>query len=43
MEKKFGPLSAEMRSRIESANARQLVEWSERILTAESTGQIFGD
>ena len=43
VEKKFGLLSAERRSRIESASARQLVEWSERLLTAENPGQIFDD
>ncbi|MBK1720558.1 hypothetical protein [Thiocystis violacea] len=39
---KFGPDSAEIyRSRIESAEPKQLEEWSERILTAETPETIF--
>lgn len=40
-EKKFGPMSAELQVRIESASSRQLLLWTDRILTAESLDQLF--
>jgi len=38
---KFGPPSQEMRKRIEEADADTLLDWSGRILTAESVDDIF--
>ena len=42
-EKKFGAVPTHLRDRIESASSRQLLEWSERILTAERIDQVFVD
>ena len=43
LEKKYGPVSVTIRERIESANAQQLYEWSERILTAKQLADVFTD
>ncbi len=40
-EKKFGSVPGETRERIESGSAEQLLEWSDRILTADRLGDIF--
>lgn len=40
---KFGPLDSEVEERVRSADADRLLEWSERILTAESLQDIFGE
>jgi predicted transposase YdaD len=40
---KFGPLDPEIEERVHSANADRLLEWSERILTAESLHDVFRD
>ena len=38
---KFGSPSKEVRARIEAADADTLLDWSARILTAESVDDIF--
>jgi len=39
--RKFGPLSAEHRRRLEEATPEQLLEWGERILFADTLEEIF--
>jgi hypothetical protein len=41
LERKFGPLDAAVRSRIEQADSEQLLEWAERVLTAERLEDVF--
>jgi flagellar biosynthesis/type III secretory pathway protein FliH len=43
LELKFGPLDEETRNRVLSADPERLLEWGERILTAPSLPDIFGD
>jgi len=38
---KFGPLPPEIEERVRSADADRLLEWSERVLTAERLQDIF--
>jgi flagellar biosynthesis/type III secretory pathway protein FliH len=40
---KFGPLAPEIEERVRSADADRLLEWSERILTAERVQDLFRD
>jgi uncharacterized protein DUF4351 len=40
---KFGPLSPELERRVQSGDVDRLLEWSERILTAESIQDVFRD
>ena len=40
---KFGPLSAEVEERVSSTDADRLLEWSDRVLTAERLQDVFGD
>lgn len=40
---KFGPLTPEVEERVRSADADRLLEWSERVLTAERLEDVFGD
>ena len=40
---KFGPLEPEIEERVRSADADRLLEWSERILTAESLQDVLRD
>ncbi len=40
---KFGPLDSETEERVHAAGADRLLEWGERVLTAESLQEIFGD
>ena len=40
---KFGPLDPEIEERVRSADADRLLEWGERVLTAESLHDIFRD
>jgi predicted transposase YdaD len=40
---KFGPLAPEIEARVHSADADRLLEWSDRILTAESLEDVFRD
>ena len=43
LERKFGALKSGIRQRIESAEADQLLEWGERLLTARSLAEVFGE
>jgi hypothetical protein len=38
---KFGPLESEIEDRVGAADADRLLEWGERVLTAESLQDIF--
>ena len=40
---KFGPLGSEIEDRVRAADADRLLEWGERVLTAESLQDIFKD
>ncbi|MDN5872553.1 MAG: hypothetical protein L0H73_17825 [Nitrococcus sp.] len=40
LERKFGALTESQRRRIETANAETLLNWSERILVAQSTEEV---
>ena len=40
---KFGPLDPALEERVHSADADRLLEWGERVLTAERPQDIFGD
>jgi predicted transposase/invertase (TIGR01784 family) len=40
---KFGPLSPEEEKRVRSTDADRLLEWSDRVLTAERLQDVFGD
>jgi predicted transposase/invertase (TIGR01784 family) len=40
---KFGPLEPEIEERVRSADADRLLQWGERVLTAESLQDIFRD
>ncbi|HYO13389.1 MAG TPA: Rpn family recombination-promoting nuclease/putative transposase [Thermoanaerobaculia bacterium] len=43
LRRKFGPLEPEVEDRVLSADADRLLEWSQRILTAESLRDVLGD
>jgi len=38
---KFGPPAPEVENRVRSADADRLLEWGERVLTAESLEDVF--
>lgn len=38
---KFGPLTVATRERLDKADGRQLLRWSERLLNAERLGDVF--
>jgi predicted transposase YdaD len=40
---KFGPLETEIEERVRSADSDRLLEWGERVLTAESLQDVFRD
>ncbi len=40
---KLGPLEPDIEDRVRSADADRLLEWGERILTAESLQDVFRD
>ena len=40
---KFGPLAPEVEERVHSMDPDRLLEWSERVLTAERLQDVFGD
>lgn len=40
---KFGPLELEIEDRVRSTDAERLLEWGERILTAETLQDVFQD
>ena len=41
MTRKFGPLDAKVRQRIESADPQQLLDWGERFVTAQSIQEVL--
>src|SRR5690554_8216824 len=41
MERKFGTVSVEIRQRINQADEERLLEWSERVLTANSPEEVL--
>ena len=43
LESKFGPLRDDDRRRIEAADAERLLDWGERVLTARSLNEVFGN
>lgn len=43
IEQRFGPLTAGDRTRIQQADAEELLEWGERLLTARTLAEVFGD
>ncbi len=43
LELKFGPLSPDILARLNEARHEQLMRWSERILTAKTLAEVFGD
>ena len=43
LERRFGALDEPTRQRMESAEADRLLEWGDRILTAERLEDVFGD
>ncbi len=40
---KFGPLAPEVEERVRSTDADRLLEWGDRVLTAERLQDVFGD
>ena len=40
---KFGPLAPEVEERVSSTDADRLLEWTDRVLTAERLQDVFGD
>ncbi len=43
LEGRFGPLDDHTRSRVAAADSQRLLEWGDRILTAERLENVFGD
>jgi len=43
MERKFGPLPAEVVARMERADVDHLLGWSDRVLTATTLDEVFAD
>ena len=41
LSRKFGELSEEKRRLVESADSERLLQWSERVLTAESIKEVL--
>lgn len=41
LERRFGPLTTDVRERIAAAGSEQLLNWGDRILTAQSLEQVF--
>jgi hypothetical protein len=42
LERKFGSLREDVRQRVSTADADQLLDWGERVLTARSLSEVFG-
>jgi len=40
---RFGPLDEQIRARVLSGDSERLLQWSERILTARTLQDVFGD
>jgi hypothetical protein len=43
LEQKFGPLSAADQARVQQADAEELLAWGERLLTARTLPEVFGE
>ncbi|MDV7398098.1 DUF4351 domain-containing protein, partial [Arthrospira platensis SPKY1] len=43
LSRRFGPLDARTRSRLEQASLEELERWSERILDAGSVDEVFSE
>jgi len=43
LERKFGPLAEHHRQRLEQADAETLLEWGDRVLTADNIGDVLKD
>ena len=43
LERKFGRLDPQTRKRVRSADAERLLDWGERVLTAERLEDVFGN
>jgi hypothetical protein len=43
IERKFGPIAGSERERIQNANVDELLEWGERLLTARTLSEVFGE
>jgi hypothetical protein len=43
LERKFGPLNERVRSRVRRATTKELLKWGERIVSAASLDEVFGD
>lgn len=43
LERKFGRLNPQIRKRVRSADAESLLDWGERVLTAERLEDVFGN
>ncbi len=43
LERKFGTLDQRVRRKIRRTDAKTLLEWGERLLTARSLAEVFGD
>jgi flagellar biosynthesis/type III secretory pathway protein FliH len=41
LERKFGPVSPEVRERLKVADAEELLVWGERLLTAQRLDEVF--
>ncbi|GIW93217.1 MAG: hypothetical protein KatS3mg110_1258 [Pirellulaceae bacterium] len=41
LQRRFGRLSRAVRQRIQQADSAQLLQWAERLLTAQSLSEIF--
>jgi flagellar biosynthesis/type III secretory pathway protein FliH len=43
LERKFGRIDPKTRKRVQSADAERLLDWGERVLTAERLEDVFGN
>lgn len=43
LELRFGPLDEAARAKLDSADAETLPRWGERVLTAPTLAEVFGD
>ena len=43
LERKFGRVDPKTRKRVQSADAERLLDWGERVLTAERLEDVFGN
>jgi len=43
LQQRFGPLTEADQVRIQNADADQLLEWGDRLLTARTLSEVFGE